>query len=161
MTAQPGAESLNADEQRAWRALLAVATRLPAALDNQLQRESGMTHFEYWVLALLSEAANREQQLSTLAERANASLSRLSHVISKLERSGYVRRKTTPGVRGTRAVLTEKGYTKVTGATPDHVRAIRALVLDALDTRMLATLTELSEAMLRQIDLGIANGYQS
>ncbi len=75
---------LDANQQAAWRTLVSVITRLPAALDTQTQRDSDLTHFEYFTLALLSEAPDRRAQLSVLAESANASLSRLSHVITRL-----------------------------------------------------------------------------
>ena len=83
-TAQPDAQSqtkwLTAEQQEAWLTLIALVTRLPAALDTQLQRDSALTHFEYFVLAALSDAPDHKLQLSVLAQRANASLSRLSHV---------------------------------------------------------------------------------
>ena len=43
---------LDDEQQRAWRALISVAMRLPAALDTQLQRDHGLTHFEYYVLSV-------------------------------------------------------------------------------------------------------------
>jgi hypothetical protein len=46
---------LNEDELETWFALVSVLTRLPAALDRQLQRDAGISHFEYQVLAVLSE----------------------------------------------------------------------------------------------------------
>lgn len=78
-------EWLTASQQRAWRKLVALITRLPAALDTQLQRDSALTHFDYSVLAELSEAPERRLRLSELAQLSNASLSRLSHVVTKLE----------------------------------------------------------------------------
>ncbi len=75
-------ERLNPGEEQAWRALVALTTRLPAAMDTQLQRESGMTHFEYLLLTALAEQPDHKLQLSELAARANASLSRLSHVVT-------------------------------------------------------------------------------
>lgn len=87
-TAQPDAQSqtkwLTAEQQEAWLTLIALVTRLPAALDTQLQRDSALTHFEYFVLAALSDAPDHKLQLSVLAQRANASLSRLSHVVTKM-----------------------------------------------------------------------------
>ncbi len=77
-------------QQKAWRSLVAVVTRLPAALDTQMQRDADLTHFEYFVLAVLSEAPGRRLQLSALAEDANASLSRLSHVVTRLAKRGWV-----------------------------------------------------------------------
>ena len=101
---------LDDEQQRAWRALISVAMRLPAALDTQLQRDQGLTHFEYYVLSGLSEAPDRRLKLSALAAFANASLSRLSHVVTKLEHAGWVRREAVVGERGSWAVLTDAGY---------------------------------------------------
>ena len=47
---------LDAEENQAWRALAKTLVRLPAALDAQLRRDAGISHFEYQVLALLSVA---------------------------------------------------------------------------------------------------------
>ena len=70
---------LSAQQQATWRQFVAIMTRLPAALDTQLQQDSRLTHFDYFVLSTLSEAPDRRLRLRDLAEFANASLSRLSH----------------------------------------------------------------------------------
>ncbi|MFR9753071.1 MarR family winged helix-turn-helix transcriptional regulator [Nocardia sp. 004] len=134
-------------EQRAWRAMVAVLTRLPGALDTELQRESEMTHFEYWVLTLLSEQPDHRLQMNELAHKANASLSRLSHVVSKLERMGWAQRSATAGRRGVHAVLTDDGYLRLTAATPHYLAAVRQLIFDGLDTGQKARLAELSELL--------------
>jgi DNA-binding MarR family transcriptional regulator len=103
---------LSDDEQHAWRRLAAVILKLPAALEAQLQRDARMSHFEYWVIALLSEAPQRTLRLSQLAAQANASLSRLSHVVSRLEGRGWVTRRPCPDDAGaTLAMLTDDGCT--------------------------------------------------
>lgn len=152
---------LNPVEQRAWRAIVALLTRLPGALDTELQRESGVTHFEYWVLTLLSEEPGHRLQMSDLAHRANASLSRLSHVVSKLERMGWAERTTTVGRRGVQAVLTENGYKKVVEAAPGYLDAVRRMVFDGLDTGQTATLAELGEALAAQLAAGTERGPHS
>ncbi len=134
-------------EQRAWRAIVALMTRLPGALDTQLQRESGVTHFEYWVLTLLSEEPGHRLQMSELAHKANASLSRLSHVVSKLERMGWAERSATAGRRGVYAVLTDDGYRKVVEAAPGYLQAVRHLVFDGLDDPQKAQVAELGELL--------------
>src|SRR6185369_15833500 len=83
---------LSDEEQRAWRRLAAVTMLLPAALESQLQRDAGLTHFGYWVLAMLSEAPGRTLRMSELAALAHGSQSRLSHLVAKLEERGWVRR---------------------------------------------------------------------
>ena len=151
-------EWLTASQQRAWRKLVALITRLPAALDTQLQRDSALTHFDYSVLAELSEAPGRRLRLSELAQLSNASLSRLSHVVTKLENAGCVRRQSVPGTRGSYAVLTDAGMTKLVEAAPGHVATVQALVFRGLDDEQVAALTELGTALLGQLDRGIAAG---
>ncbi|MGQ4599897.1 MarR family winged helix-turn-helix transcriptional regulator [Nocardia sp. R6R-6] len=126
-------------------------TRLPAALDTQLQRESGVTHFEYWVLTLLSEEPGHRLQMSDLAHKANASLSRLSHVVSKLERMSWAERSATAGRRGVYAALTDAGYLKIVEAAPGYVDAVRHLVFDGLDEGRKAQLAELAELLAAQL----------
>ena len=47
---------LDEDQQDLWQALLTVVIALPAALDRQLQRDAGVSNFEYGVPARLSMA---------------------------------------------------------------------------------------------------------
>ncbi|MGW6374804.1 MarR family winged helix-turn-helix transcriptional regulator [Rhodococcus sp. NPDC055112] len=149
---------LSVEQQQAWRELVNVMTRMPAALDTQLQRDSGLTHFEYFVLSALSEEPNRRLQLSALANAANASLSRLSHVVTKLEKVGWVRRESIIGARGSLAVLTDTGYQKVVEAAPGHVETVQALLFDGLDGRQVRELLTLGTAMVAQLDRGLAAG---
>lgn len=124
---------LNSDELAAWRPLGGLLLRLPAALDAQMQRDAGLSHFEYLVLASLSEAPARTLRMKVLARLANGSLSRLSHVVKRLEGRGWVRRETSRSDgRYTNAVLTDTGWDKVVASAPGHVEAVRTLVLDAL-----------------------------
>src|SRR5258707_2849733 len=123
---------LNNHEWSAWLHLLATFTWLPAAIDSQLQREAGMSHFEFGVMAALSRQPGRRLQLKDLAVVANGSLSRLSHVISRLERQGWVRRVSGAKGRATNAELTDKGYRKLMGAGPIHFAEVRRLVVGVL-----------------------------
>ena len=155
---QPETRWLTDNEQAAWRSLVAILTRLPAALDTQLQRDSSLTHFDYFVLSGLSEAPDRRLQLRDLAKFANASLSRLSHVVTKLEKIGWVRRESIEGSRGSYAVLTDTGMEKVVEAAPGHVETVQALLFEGLDETEVARLAALSSVMLTQLDKGIAEG---
>ncbi len=99
---------LNDQERAAWLKLAAVMLKLSPALDAQLQRDSGLTHFDYLTLAMLSEAEDRTRTMSELAAVVNSSLSRLSHVVTKLESRGWVERRPSPDSRRvTLARLTE------------------------------------------------------
>ncbi|MFD6401670.1 MarR family winged helix-turn-helix transcriptional regulator [Nocardia sp. NPDC060249] len=134
-------------ERRAWSAVVTLSMRVPSALDSRLQREFGVTHFEYRVMALLHDEPQRRMRLSTLAARGHGSISRLSHVVSKLERVGWARREAAESGRGIDAVLTESGQAKVVEATPDYLVAVRKLVLDGLDDPQKAELAVLGERL--------------
>lgn len=144
---------LSAEEQTAWRLLAGLVTRLPAALDAQLQRDAQISHFGYWVLAMLSEAPGRSLRMSELATRANSSLSRLSHGVTRLVAHGWVRReRSVEDGRGQVAVLTDAGWAKLTATAPGHVRAVRTLVFDGLEPGQVAALGALAQALLQQVD---------
>ena len=110
---------LDEDELQAWLRLTGVMLKLSPALDSQLQRDSDLTHFDYLCLAMLSESDGRTLRMSDLAARANASLSRLSHVVSKLERRGWVERRPSPDSRRvTLVTLTDEGWGVLVKAAP-------------------------------------------
>jgi DNA-binding MarR family transcriptional regulator len=139
---------LSAEEQRAWRAFLQAAARVDDALDRQLQRDSGMPHAYYQVLAMLSEAPQRTLRMSELAQLTTSSASRLSHAVARLEEKGWVRREKHPtDRRGALAVLTDAGWDAVVAAAPGHVAAVRAAVFDRLDPAQVAQLRAISERL--------------
>lgn len=144
---------LDDEEMGAWLALNGVILLLPAALDSQMQRDNGITMFEYLVMAMLSEAPGHTLQLKRLARVTNGSLSRLSHVVTRLERRGWVRRQPlAENGRVTMATLTDSGYAKVVESAPSHVETVRQLVFDALDRSQVKQLQEISEQILRSLD---------
>jgi DNA-binding MarR family transcriptional regulator len=142
------------DEQRdAWMHFVGVLIQLPAELDAQMQRQADVTQFEYTVMAALSEAPERTLRISTLAQLARGSLSRLSHLIKRLEQRGWVRRETCAADgRYTNAILTDAGYAKVALTAPGHVETVRDLVVDALTATQLRQLREISARILHRID---------
>jgi DNA-binding MarR family transcriptional regulator len=144
---------LDAEERQAWVALASVLVRLPAALDAQLRRDAGISHFEYQVLALLSEAPGRTLRMSALATMAEGSLPRLSQVVARLEQRGWVRRTPDPADgRYTLATLTGQGRAKVTEAAPGHVEEVRRLVFDPLTKTQSRQLREIGERITRATD---------
>ncbi len=144
---------LNADERRAWLALLSINTLLPAALDTQLQAAGKLSLFDYNVLAMLSEADGRFLPMSELAARTSASLSRLSHVVTKLQGRGWVEREAHPGdARVTVAHLTDAGMDTIVSLAPGHVDAVRSLMLDAMTDDDVADLARIGEKIVARLD---------
>jgi DNA-binding MarR family transcriptional regulator len=125
--------ALSAEQMEVWAALATVLERLPTALDAQLQRDSGLTHFEHGVLSALDGAPDRTLRMSTLAGYASCTLSRLSRAVTRLEGKGWVRRMIDPGDgRFTLAELTEAGHDHVVVSTPAHQALVRRVVFDAV-----------------------------
>jgi DNA-binding MarR family transcriptional regulator len=142
-------EWLSDEQQAAWRPFVALLSRLPAAMEAQLQKDAGITQFDYLVLSALSEAPDRTLRMSELAALASGSLSRLSHVVSRLEAKGWVRREPCPGDgRFINAVLTEEGWQKILATAPGHVTAVRELLIDALTGEEFAQLGAISAKVL-------------
>lgn len=127
---------------------------LPAALDAQMQQDSGMSHFEFGVLFALSQARDGALRMSELAGYANSTLSRLSRAVARLERKDWVRRRPDPkDGRSTMAALTDQGVQAVAAAQPGHVALVRRLVFDRLTAGQANQLRTIS----RRITSGIRN----
>ena len=137
----------------AWVRVAALLELLPAALDRQLRRDADLMMFEYFVLAMLSEAPERTLRMTQLAAHTNATLPRLSHVVRRLEERGLVERYPCPeNRRAVNARLTDDGWVLVQATAPGHVAAVRRHVVDALSPEQLAQLTEIADALLVRVD---------
>ncbi len=144
---------LTAEERAAWVQLSAVLELLPGALDCQLRRDADLTYFGYYVLAMLSETPERTLRMSALAAQTNATLSRLSHVVSRLEERGLVERFTCPeDGRATNVRLTEAGWAKVQASAPGHVATVREHVIDTLTPEQVDQLATITAALLTRLD---------
>jgi DNA-binding MarR family transcriptional regulator len=144
---------LDERQQRAWRAWLTASELVPRVLDAQLQRDAGISHAAYVVLAMLSEAPNRSRRMSDLARRANQSQSRLSHTVARLEERGWVRReRSAEDGRGNLAVLTDAGWEVVRSVAPGHVDAVRSALFDPLTEEQTEALREVLEAVVERLD---------
>ena len=132
---------LSEDELETWKALNLLIAVLPTALGSQLQRDSGLSFIEYYALAALSDQPERTMRMSRLALLTQAELSRLSHLVGRLEKRGLVRREPDPNDgRYTNAILTDAGFELLVSAAPGHVETVRSLVFDPLDDATLKAL---------------------
>jgi DNA-binding MarR family transcriptional regulator len=140
------------EEESAWRAMMAMMVQLPWALECQLQRDAQLSVVEYHALAMLSERENHTMRMSELAALTNASLSRLSHLIKRLEARGFVRREPDPADgRYTWAIMTDEGYRHLVASAPGHLREVRDLVMDALTPEQVAALRDISGRVLARL----------
>ncbi|WP_033344232.1 MarR family winged helix-turn-helix transcriptional regulator [Catenuloplanes japonicus] len=144
---------LSAEELAAWRRFMKLLQRLPGALDGQLQRDSRLSFIEYHVLAGLTDQPGRRMRMSELAVLANVELSRLSHLVSRLEKRGFVTREPDPANgRYMHAILTDAGHAYLAEAAPGHVAQVRKLFIDVLDPDELRTLHRSADKVIARIE---------
>ena len=144
---------LSAEQMCAWKKLIAVVELLPGTLESQLRRDADLSHFEYFTMAMLSEAPGRTLRMTALASLTNSTLARLSHVVSRLESRGFVHRKPcAEDRRATNATLTSNGWAKVVATAPGHVATVRQHVIDPLTATDVADLDRIMGRILGALD---------
>ncbi|GAB2905422.1 MarR family winged helix-turn-helix transcriptional regulator [Neomicrococcus lactis] len=143
---------LTPQEREAWLAVLAVTMHLPSKLDSDLHTHARITLFDYNVMAMLSEADDQALPMSELAIRTNASLSRLSHVVKKLEKLGWMERtQSDVDARVTMAHLTEDGFARLEELAPHHVESVRDLLFDKLENEDVLELARIGRKITRSL----------
>jgi DNA-binding MarR family transcriptional regulator len=137
---------LDEREQQIWAQLSTMILRLQPVLSAQLQREFGISQFEYLIMARLSETPGSMLRMSVLATLCGSSLPRLSQAVGRLEKRGWIsRHPDAQDSRYTLAVLSPAGLRRLQEAAPSHVDAVRELVFDRLtqaQTRQLGTICQ-------------------
>jgi DNA-binding MarR family transcriptional regulator len=144
---------LTPGQLESWLSVVRLFTRLPWAIDAQLQRDAGLSMIEYMTMAMLGDAPEQTLRMSELAERTSSSLSRLSHLVTRLENRGYLRREADPADgRFTNAILLPPGRQKMESAAPAHVAYVRQLVVDNLSAERLRRLGQDADRIVGRID---------
>jgi DNA-binding MarR family transcriptional regulator len=124
---------LSDEELSVWRRLLGVETRLQERLDLELREAYHLTLAEYGVLVHLSEAGPGGLRMSDLADRLLLSRSGLTRRIDAMVRAGLVERRSCPADgRGSMAMLTPGGVTRLTEAAPTHVAGVRRYLIEPI-----------------------------
>ena len=133
---------LDEDELAAWVRLAAVVELLPGVLDSQLRRDAELTHFEYFVLAMLSEAPQRTLRMTALARRPTPPCPGCrTWSAAGGSGPGATDSRVREDARATNARLTPAGWSKVRDSAPGHVANVRQHVMDALTPEQVVQLT--------------------
>jgi DNA-binding MarR family transcriptional regulator len=126
---------LNPREMKAWRSYIIATRGMIEALEADLCNHD-LSMPDYEVLALLSEAPERQMRMSDLATQAMVSKSRLSHRMKVMEKAGWVERKSCEtDRRGSWACMTDLGWDAIRAAAPDHLNSIRRRFVDHLTSK--------------------------
>jgi DNA-binding MarR family transcriptional regulator len=155
---EPPVKWLTDVEVSSWLSVVRMMTWLPWSIDQQLRRDSNLGMVEYQVMARLSQSPERTLRMSLLADLANSSLSRLSHLVKRLEDRGFVRRELDPADgRFTNAILTDEGFRTLAEAAPAHVAHVRSLVIDVLSAEQLRRMGQAADRIMSRIDTSEIN----
>jgi DNA-binding MarR family transcriptional regulator len=143
---------LDENEAAAWRAYLLMTHLLQRELDIQLQRDAGMPHTYYAILARLSDRAESSARVTDLAADLDYSQSRTSHALTKLEAVGWIeRRQCGTDRRITYVDLTDAGRAVLTAAAPGHVECVREKFLDHLTAEQVSQLRAICDTVVENI----------
>jgi DNA-binding MarR family transcriptional regulator len=146
---------LTAEQQTQWRSFRAGSARLFAALEHELERDTGLSTHEYEVLVRLSEAPDRTLRMAQLADNLAHSRSRLTHTVRRMEEQGLVVRvPCVEDARGVNATMTDRGWHVLVAAAPSHVRSVRDHLVDVLTPEQFAALGEAMETVRTRLTGG-------
>jgi DNA-binding MarR family transcriptional regulator len=139
----PTTVRLSERELRAWRGLLRAHAALTKALDAELEAAHALPLTSYEVLLHLADAEAESMRMCDLAESVILSRSGLTRLIDRLERDGFVeRRSCSHDARGSYAVLTAAGRAKLLDARGTHLAGVRTLFLERFSEAELDMLGE-------------------
>jgi DNA-binding MarR family transcriptional regulator len=132
-------DGLPTSEQLAvWRAYIETVEILRSRVESDLHHSSDLSSADYRVLLALVETSDGTLRSSELAAHIEWERSRLSAHLGRMERRGLVTRaRALDDARGTRVALTPAGADAFHASTRPHLRAIRALFVDAFTEREL------------------------
>jgi DNA-binding MarR family transcriptional regulator len=152
VSASPG-PWLTDEQQRVWRLFLRMNSELNERIERDLQATAGMPHAYFVILVRLSEAPDRSLRMNQLAVQADASQSRLSHAVARLEERGWVvRTRSSSDRRGQVATLTDDGLQALRHTAPQHATTVRSLMFDPLDDRDLHEWGRLLQTILDRME---------
>ena len=149
-TAEP---AVSRAEWGVYRDFVAMRRQLDRALEQQLQRDAGLSGSDYGVLLTLFESPDRRLRARDLGELLAWEKSRVSHQVSRMEARGLVDRQECPeDARGTWIGITPEGRRTLLRAMRDHGTTLRRYFFDVLRPEELELLQSLSKRVLDAID---------
>jgi DNA-binding MarR family transcriptional regulator len=129
-------QSFSELELDAWRGFLRTYTTLVRDLDDELTERHGLPVSSYDVLVQLDEAPDGMLRMSHLADAVLLSRSGLSRLVTRLASQGLIERADCKNdARGSFAVITDEGRTRLNEARSTHRAGVRERFLDRLSER--------------------------
>lgn len=141
---------LTSDEQRTWRAYIAMQQELGRHLHQHMQREFELSDSDFEILVNLSEADGARMRAFELGEATQWEKSRLSHHLSRMVARGLIRREPADG-RYPVLVLTDAGRAALEACAPANAARVRELFIDVVGSDRLAVLREIADDVVAAV----------
>lgn len=145
-----GSNAFNAQEDRAWRALIRTSTLLPRHLNNDMMDARRVSLSEFGLLLHLSESQDSTLRMSDLADATGLSPSRVTRAVEGLRKRGWVLK--TPDAtdgRATTVTLTDTGRAQAAEAYAVQVTEARRILFDHLSADDVGRLGEVLSNLTR------------
>ncbi len=143
---------LSDNEQHAWRLFLRFQRMFADRLSEDLS-PFGLDFTDFEVLALLSEAPNRQLRMTELANVVVSPRSRLTYRINQLEHRDLVERiKCETDRRGYFAHLTDLGWDTVQSLAPIHVSGVRRHLFEHANADEVSVIAAVLERAIDRLD---------
>jgi DNA-binding MarR family transcriptional regulator len=139
-----GHEFMEPEEWQSWAALLMLHRTVLQDLDTELRQQHKLAVSEFDVLVTLSNAPDNRLGMSALAQQAMLSPAGTTHLVTRLERDGLVKREIDPADR-------RKWFTALTHRGDRALRAARRTHDMVLRRTFLTATTQADRAMLQQL----------
>src|SRR2546428_4764 len=144
---------LDEREAHLWRSWLRLNQELLSVLEEQINRDGGLSGADYAVLVPLSAAPDGMLRARELGREILWDRSRLSHQLGRMEKRGLVvREECAEDARGAMVRMTDAGRAAITRAAPGHVAATRRYFFDLLSDNEVDLLTTLFDRFLADLD---------
>ena len=122
------------------------------ALDRELRERHGLAVTEFDVLITLFNALDRRLGMSALSDRVFLSPAGTTHLVTRLERDGMVRREVDPADRRKWfTVLTTEGDQALREARPTHNEVLRRTLFSATSRTERRTLQRVWQRLATQL----------
>jgi DNA-binding MarR family transcriptional regulator len=148
---------LDEPQRLLWKAYRDLYQQLASALEAQLVRDAGLSGSEYAVLVNLSHTPDGVLRARELGSDLGWDRSRLSHLVSRMEKRGLVaREECSEDARGLMVRLTDAGRSAIDGIAPEHSEAIRRYFFNPLSSDEIETLAAVFDRLLDNLACGKA-----
>ena len=145
--------ALTQQELESWRNFRYMVEETSLSVSRALVSARGMSGGQFGILSILAEAPKHSMRQQELADAMRWDRTRLSHVLTRMQSRGWIRRIKVDGGR-TLVVLDEAGKSEQQNAAPVLAQLVNEFFISRLSQVQLESLQEVRRALSVQGRMG-------